>query len=165
MKIVLGLSLAVFALVLAIEVGWRIKSSRYADHVFRDRVPYSEVLASRLRAPFSEAPPLECTHAAVVKLVPSAPGDPPLPSRSRRYPYDFGGNWQRGPSPWFDPENPSPGDSDRVAICAHRHLSDKLIEQLRKAAREPSAFWASSGCRYYLYAPTTGIAATIRFNC
>ena len=131
----------------------------YAGQVFGGLVPYDDILDSqRHKGLFNR-----CT-SVVIALSDSASEDPP--SRAgRTWGTNYGGNWKKGPSPWFlidyEPvEGSRPYHGDPMMSCAKKNWGDTLYARVKAAARDPDTWWAETfGTQ--LYSKRHGLAVLV----
>lgn len=151
--------------VIAHGVGVFRDNHTYAADVFANLVSYDRVLASRFSRGFSVTN--GCAFA-IVELSADAPDAPPSRTGTT-YGRNFGGEWKRGPSPWFNPSN-STTRRERpksgyyiLEDCTERNWSTELEERLKAAARDPASWWID-GFGNQLYSKKHRLAALVYYR-
>ena len=150
-------------LIVCLFVLWIVASEnpRFAHVYFKDIMPISQVVASRRwhNAGYG------CIYA-IAELRPDAPSSPPPGTVSRRnWPIVWPDEWLPTPGPAFAANEA--GDSVTLPVfdCAHE-WSVEIGKELRRAMMTDGSFYSGGTMTedFYIYAPTVGLAAYIRYG-
>ncbi|MGL4279004.1 MAG: hypothetical protein ACRCS0_01450 [Albidovulum sp.] len=159
--IILALAgIAIFALSKGAHYSKRfMTNTTFAADVFGGLVPYDRILDSQVNNSL-----LNRCSSVVVQLSEDAPDTPPS-RMDRPFSQNFGGDWQKGPTPWLTmsydelSERRSVG-GDAMAACAKENWDQEVYDRVRAAARDEATWW-STRWNSQIYSKQQGLAVHI----